>query len=91
MKNRLTYLLTVSLTDLSNGLLLSIREYIILFFSLVITNPQSTYDSHVFILFVLRKPYTDILPWPEVYLGPLTPGLIRNCFVELIRSLINKA
>jgi hypothetical protein len=45
----------------------------------------------VFALFVLKKPYTNILPWPEVYLGPPTPRPIKNCFVELIRSLINKA
>jgi hypothetical protein len=46
----------------------------------------------VLVLFVPRKPYhTNILPRPEVYPGPPTPGPIKNCFVELIRSLINKA
>jgi hypothetical protein len=46
----------------------------------------------VLALFVPRKPYyTNILPRPEVYPGPPTPELIKICFVELIRSLINKA
>jgi hypothetical protein len=46
----------------------------------------------VLALFVLKKPYhTNILPRPEVYLGQPTPRPIKNCFVELIRSLINKA
>jgi hypothetical protein len=46
----------------------------------------------VLVLFVLRKPYyTNILPQPKVYLRPPTPKPIKNCFVKLIHSLINKA
>jgi hypothetical protein len=46
----------------------------------------------VLALFVLKKPYyTNILPRLKVYPGPPTPGPIKNCFVKLIRSLINKA